>query len=465
MNLFIRIALFSCYISAFAQETQPMPSDIKKEEQAPAPAKIEIKPTARDEEIQERLLAILDATGWFVNPQLEVKEGVVFLSGKAKREEYKKWATELSRNTQDVSAVVNKIEIIPPSIWDFHPTLTGLSALWRDLLRLLPFLLFSIFILFFTWLIAKGVMKFARKLIKQKVTSPLLQEMIARGIGFFILLLGLYIVFRMMGLTTVALTILGGTGVLGVILGIAFRDITENLLSSVFLSIHQPFHNGDLVQIEGFTGYVERLTIRSTVLISLDGNHIQIPNATVYKTNIRNFSINPNRMEIFSIVIGYNEDVQKAQEIALKVLEEHPAVLRDPEPLILVDDLEKATVNLKVYFWLNGIEHSWLKVRSSVIRLVKRAFQNENISMPGEVHEMQFSNELPVKMVKPEDEKPPQKQQAKEPELVVTDSEAGLRSESTEIKEQAKQSRTPGKGEENLLNQNNTQENLISNEE
>ena len=456
MNLFIKVAMLFFCACAFAQENkQPLP-EVKKEEQPPAPTKIEIKPTARDEEIRERLLAILDATGWFVNPQVQVKEGVVFLNGKAKNEEYKKWAGDLARNTQDVSAVVNKVQIMQPSVWDFHPTLIGLASLWRDLIRFLPFLILAILILFLTWLVAKGIVSLTRKFLHPKVKNQLLKDVTARSIGFLIFLLGLYIIFRMMGLTTVALTILGGTGVLGIILGIAFRDITENLLASIFLSIHQPFRNGDLVEIVGFTGYIERLTIRSTVLISLDGNHIQIPNATVYKTNIRNFTVNPNRMEIFTIVIGYNEDVQRAQETALKVLAEHPAALKDPEPLILVDSLEKATVNLKIYFWLNGHEHSWLKVRSSVIRLVKRAFQNANISMPGEVHEMQFSNELPVKMVKPAEEKEAPKE-AKKPEgpaPVATDSEAGLRSDSEELKEQARQSRTPGKGEENLLDSN-----------
>ena len=66
---------------------------------------------------------------------------------------------------------------------------------------------------------------------------------------------------------------------------------------------------------------------------------------------------------------------------------------------MLADSLGKATVNLRVYFWLNGREHSWLKVRSSVIRLVKLAFQQHGISMPDEAREVVFPQGVPVTML------------------------------------------------------------------
>jgi len=309
MKIFLVLLLFVSSLQGAENGSLPVPPD--KETQPPAPEKIEIKPTARDHEIRDRLEAILNATGWFDSASVQVKEGVVFLNGRTKTDEFKKWAGNLARNTQDVSAVVNKIELIQPSIWDFEPTMAGLEELWRDFIKILPKLAFAFLIFLLTWLVAKLIMKLSRKILGDRVKSALLLDVTARGIGFCVLLLGLFIIFKVMGLTTIALTIIGGTGVLGIVIGIAFRDITENLLASVFLSIHHPFRNGDLVEIAGMEGYVQRLTIRSTVLMSLTGNHIQIPNATVYKSNIRNYTINPNRQEFFSIVIGYDFDCHR----------------------------------------------------------------------------------------------------------------------------------------------------------
>ena len=90
-------------------------------------------------------------------------------------------------------------------------------------------------------------------------------------------------------------------------------------------------------------GYVQRLTTRTTVVMALDGNEVQIPNATVYGSVIRNFTSSPNRREDFSINIGYEIPMGEAQRIAFDVLSQHPAVLKDPEPLVLVDSLADAT--------------------------------------------------------------------------------------------------------------------------
>lgn len=112
-----------------------------------APAKVSINPVARDEEIRQRLQGVLEATGWFTEPQVQVEEGIVFLSGQAGSDELKKWAGDLARNTQEVVAVANRIEVRDPEMWDFRPAWGGLLILWRDIIRSLPFVLFGLLIL------------------------------------------------------------------------------------------------------------------------------------------------------------------------------------------------------------------------------------------------------------------------------------------------------------------------------
>ena len=150
--------------------------------------------------------------------------------------------------------------------------------------------------------------------------------------------------------------------------------------------------------------------------------------------------------------IGYDDSISFAQEVALKVLAEHPAVLNEPEPLVLVDNLGASTVNLRIYFWLDGGQHSWAKVKSSVIRLTKRTFQDAGISMPDEAREVTFPHGVPVRMIErdgaAEPAKPALTKPTAETETVVTKAEAGLQSEAGEIKKQASSSWTPG---ENLL--------------
>jgi small conductance mechanosensitive channel len=421
-----------------------------------APERVEIRPTARDEEIRGRLQSILVATGWFTNPEVQVRDGVVFLEGQTRTEEYKRWAGDLARNTQDVAAVVNQIELITPSVWDFQPALTGLREIWFSLVRSIPLVGFSLLILLVAGAVARLSFWAARVSLSRRFSTPLLRNVVATTIGVFVFLAGLYVVFQVAGLTSVALTVMGGTGLIGLILGIAFRDITENFLASIFLSIQRPFHTGDQVEIAGILGFVQSLTTRVTVLMTPDGNHVQIPNSTVYKSNIYNYTSNPNRRIDFGIGIGFEDSITDSQKVALKVLAEHPAVLKDPEPWVLVDNLGSATVNLRIYFWVDGTQHSWVKVKSSVIRLVKRAYQAADISMPDDAREMFFPKGVSVRLMEPDGEKQPGSaraepaQAAHEPASVSTDAEAGLSSEARKIQEQAHQSRKPEEGE-NLL--------------
>jgi small-conductance mechanosensitive channel len=454
--LVVYLALFT--VPAQAQDPDSTPTPAGEEEVIEAPESVDVQPTARDEEIRARLQRILDATGWFVNPEVQVEEGVVFLRGQAEREEYKAWAGDLARRTQDVTAVVNQFEILEPSVWDFSSVATGWQRLGREVIGAVPIIVFGLLVLLIAWITARLTARAARRSLQRRGWNPLLIKVAARGVGLIVLLIGLYIIFQVAGLTSAALTVMGGTGLLGIILGIAFREITENFLASIILSAQPPFQNGDLVEIDGTMGFVQGLTTRATILMTLDGNHVQIPNATVYTTNIHNYTSNPNRRADFAVSISSTDNVETAQEVALKVLDDHPAVLDEPEPWVLVEGLGIASVNLRVYFWLDGSQYSYLKVKSSVIRLVTAAYQSAGIEIPGETRELILPERIPVELLESDGTRqepvPPDHhampQAAEEPETVSTDAEAGLHSVAEEIQEQARRARVPEEGE-NLL--------------
>lgn len=351
------------------------------------------------------------------------------------------------------------MEIVEPSIWDFGPASGGLFLLWRDFIRSLPLLGFGLVIIVVSLFAGLLTTRGARSVLFRRIRAKLLRNVIASAIGVLVFLFGIYIVLRISGLTQLALTVVGGTGLVGLAVGIAFRDITENFLASVFLSVQRPFEMGDLVEVSGVTGYVQQLNVRTTILMTLEGNLVQIPNATVYKSNLRNFTANANRREDFAVGIGYEDSIDEAQEIARAVLTGHPAVLTDPEPSVLAESLGKATVNLRIYFWINGHEYSWLKVRSSLIRLIKRAYQKHGISMPDEAREVIFPNGIPVKMINsnqpdkqesPSQKEPPTKPVSASDSSASTKAEAGLLSEASMIKEQARKAQ-PLQDGENLL--------------
>jgi small-conductance mechanosensitive channel len=427
---------------------------------SPAPSRVDVRP-GDDEQIRDRLQSVLDATGWFAVPLVRVEEGVVFLSGRADTEELKRWAGDLARSTQGVAAVANRMDIAQPSPWDFGAATSGVSRLWREFVASTPFLVLSLLILVLSAIVGFFTTRAARVFLAGRIRARLLRGLLARAVGVAVFLIGTYIVLRVAGLTQLALTVVGGTGLIGLAVGIAFRDITENYLASIFLSVQRPFETGDLVQVVGVTGYVQQLNVRTTVLMSLDGNLVQIPNASVYKNNIVNFTANPGRQESFIVGIGYDDPLERAQEIALAVLAAHPAVQDNPEPWVLVDSLGASTVNLKVYFWFNGHTHNNLKLRSAIIRLVKHAFQKNHISMPDEAREIIFPAGVPVTLSDAKAQggqaaappQPPARKPSRptgDSDPVATPAEAGLSSDAAVLEQQARQVK-PLDHTENLL--------------
>jgi len=461
-----------CVAPVWAQDEAPDSGvDTLLEGETPAaPERVEIDPTAADEEIAQRLEAILVSTGWFQEPDVTVSEGVVFLSGRTLREEYKDWAGALASRTQDVVAVVNRLEIVARSPWDFTPALTELRTLGRSTLQALPLILFALIILGLAWWLARATSRLAARLFKRRIPNQFLRSLIAVALSIPVFLIGLYLVLQIAGLTRLAVTVLGGTGLAGLVVGIAFRDIIENFLASILISTRSPFRVGDRIEVAGFLGLVQQVTTRGTVLMSLDGSLIRIPNSTVYKSNIINYTANPSRRLDFTVGISYEDSIAEAQELLIKVLTDHPAVLDQPEPLVLVHNFGAATVDLRVFFWFDSQTHADIKIKSSVMRLVKQTLMEQGFTLPDAAREIIFPKGIPLSLpvttpvAKSERSRvaPPapvtgkvtgkvtERVKPTEPALLSTPAEGGLGSEDEQIQEQAQQARKLEDGE-NLL--------------
>ena len=265
-----------------------------------------------------------------------------------------------------------------------------LSQLWENFVYRLPGLALGLVIMAAFILLAPHIAKVLVKPLTRTTTSPLLRSVIQRSVSLVLILLGIYLFLFLAGLTGFAIAVVSGTGVVGLILGFAFRDIAENFISSLLLTIQRPFRIGDIVQINDFTGIIQKVTARATTLVDFDGNHIQIPNATIYKGVIKNLTANPLMRGQFVIGVGYDADIQQAQQIAQEITAEQDNVLNDPEPQILIDELGPSTYNIKVYFWVDVEKTSVLKMASVLMRKITQAFLEANISMPDDARERIF---------------------------------------------------------------------------
>jgi small conductance mechanosensitive channel len=164
--------------------------------------------------------------------------------------------------------------------------------------------------------------------------------------------LGVVLTLDMLNLTALLGTILGAAGIIGLAIGFAVRDTVENFIASIMLSIRQPFRPKDLVEIEGELGHVIRLTSRATILLSLDGNHIRLPNATVFKAKIINYSRNDERR--FTFASGHRPFGGYRQGTGDRARRPVRTALRadTPAPAVWVEGLGASTIDLTAAAWI-----------------------------------------------------------------------------------------------------------------
>ncbi len=433
-----------------ATDTPPTKNPDAPDEIVATDAPVSIGQGPTDAQIGARLAEVLEATERFTDLSVSVRNGVVSLHGVANTEPMRKLAGDLAQRTDGVVAVVNNISLRPEPVFTLAPARREVDALMRDAVRALPLLVVGLLIFIGAMLFAGVISRTATRVLGRTTDSELLRNVLQKAIFLIVLVLGVYLALRVTGLTRVALAVVSGTGLLGLALGFAFRDIAENFLASLLLSIQRPFRLGDVVEVDGHTGVVRKVTSRGTLLIDFDGNHIQISNATVYKNTIKNFTANPRVRITFDVGIGYDDQISAAQQIIHRVLEEHPAVLNDPEPLVLIEKLGASTVLLRTYFWIDSKTHSMLKIKSSAIRLTLRALTSAGVSMPDEAREVIFPQGVPLLNAAGEAPRPAPSPATPEPadaDDVAVEAEGDLSSETDDLNRQAETSRDPDQGE------------------
>ncbi len=451
-SLALALLLGAAHAAPPAAGTPPTQDPAESEEIVATDAPVSIGQGPTDAQIAQRLAEVLDATERFTDLSVSVRNGVVSLHGVATSESMRTLAGDLTQRTEGVVAVVNNITLKPEPVLTLAPARREVDALIRDVVRALPLLVVGLVIFILTMLLAGVISRTLTSVLGRATDSDLLRNVLQKAIFLIVLVLGIYLALRVTGLTRVALAVVSGTGLLGLALGFAFRDIAENFLASLLLSIQRPFRLGDVVEVDGHKGVVRKVTSRGTLLIDFDGNHIQIANATVYKNTIKNFTANPRVRITFDVGIGYDDKIASAQDIIHCVLEDHPAVLNDPEPLVLIENLGASTVLLRTYFWIDSTRHSSVKIKSSAIRLTLRALTSAGVSMPDEAREVIFPQGVPVITASGPSPRPtpaptPPGPADADADDVAVEAEGDLSSETDDLNRQAETSRDPDQGE------------------
>lgn len=355
---------------------------------------IETTPNAqKDNEIRQRINGIFSEIEGLQAVNVSVSQGVVTLTGETANEKKAQQAINLTNRLTDVVTVDDNINRTLDVQENVSTVYQGLKAQLENLVKALPLLLVGIVIFaLVTWF---GSWLSNRKRMWQRLTpNPFVAELLSQTVKVIFIIFGLILGLSLIGAETILGTLLGGAGVIGIAVGFAVKDTIENYIASLMLSIRQPFRARDQVVINGQEGIVVRLTSRATILMTLDGNQLRIPNAEVFKGTILNYTKNPERRFTFELGVDANDDPLAAIKVGLDAIGTLAFVLDEPKAIAVIINVGDSNIVLEFQVWVDQSETDFAKARSIAIRETKHALENEGFSLPEPIYRLRFNDKL-----------------------------------------------------------------------
>ena len=251
-------------------------------------------------------------------------------------------------------------------------TLTTLAATYG--LRILGAI--AIFIIG-RWL-ARLISRALERVMRRSNVDDMLVTFAGNVIYYLLFVIVILAAISVLGIpTTSAVAVIGAAGLA---VGFALQDSLANFAAGVMIIFFKPFQVGDMVEVAGEQGLVEKVQLFTTTLASVDNKEIIVPNGGIISGNITNYSAKPIRRVDMVFGIGYDDDIRQAKALLETILQDDPRVLAEPAATVAVSELADSSVNFVVRPFVKTADY-WA-VFFGVTEQVKLRFDEAGISIP-----------------------------------------------------------------------------------
>lgn len=218
-----------------------------------------------------------------------------------------------------------------------------------------------------------------RALDSSKVNLSLLaRRMLIAWSSKLVMLFGIMLALSQLGISLGPL--LAGLGVAGFIVGFALQDTLGNFAAGMMILLYRPYDVGDLVDLGDVFGTVDKMSLVSTTLLTLDNQMYVVPNSKIWGDVIKNVTAQKERRIDMVFGISYADDILKAETILMDILKSHKKVLEKPKPEVHLHTLGESSVDFVVRPWVE-VDDYW-EVYWDVTRNVKLRFDEAGVSIP-----------------------------------------------------------------------------------
>jgi small-conductance mechanosensitive channel len=217
------------------------------------------------------------------------------------------------------------------------------------------------------------------------------QYNIVRLLHYTILVLGILFALNVVGIQLTSLAVI--FGLIGVGIAFGLQNITSNFVSGIILLFERPVSVGDYIQVGDTSGEVQSINVRSTTVITLDNITLIVPNSRFVEDTVTNWSVGDPKIRL-SIPVGvaYGSDTELVTQILLKVAEDHPKAISNPEPDVLFREFGDSSLNFELRVWIID-PLGRLKIISELNYAIDKAFRENGVTIPFPQRDVHFFRE------------------------------------------------------------------------
>lgn len=224
-----------------------------------------------------------------------------------------------------------------------------------------------------------------RPILKRTEVDPTTRSFLETALKYVLLTVGLVSALTAVGVNTASL--LASLGIAGLTLGFAARDALSNLISGILIFWDRPFVIGDLVEVEGQYGRVDRITLRSTRVVTPDGRMLAVPNSTIINRLVASYTNFPQIRIDIPVTVAVGEDLGRARDVLLDLVRSDGDYAETPAPRVVVKELNDYNVLLEIQAWLDD-ERRHVAKRFQLREAVFETLRRNDVEMPYETLEL-----------------------------------------------------------------------------
>ena len=220
----------------------------------------------------------------------------------------------------------------------------------------------------------------ARPIMRRARTDETTRDFILTILKFAVLALGVINALAAVGVNTASL--IASLGIAGLTLGFAARDALSNLISGLLIFWDRPFVIGDLVEVGESYGRVDRITLRSTRVVTPDGRMLAIPNTEIINRTVASYTNFPHLRISVQLTVGVDEDLDRVRSLLLGLVESDD-YMADPAPEVAVTALGDFNNTVELRAWAHD-ERRHGALREALREQAYRTLLAAGVDMPYE---------------------------------------------------------------------------------